>query len=142
LTLNGINGPGMSTIWWYNTAFGAFTMVGLDDETGIDQPVSSAAVGTQGGGRNCDDCYSAVPIPGDITMKFGTLNINASYTSSRNTRNHFCVNSNNHPLYFLSSSSSNPYCLSSYSTYNWLDGTRLRRTMVCKQCNHAKGKPS
>ncbi|HIO86098.1 MAG TPA: hypothetical protein EYN42_02170, partial [Candidatus Poseidoniales archaeon] len=39
LTLNGQNGPGMSTIWWYNTAFGAFTMVGLDDETGIDQPV-------------------------------------------------------------------------------------------------------
>jgi len=115
----GQNGPGMSTIWWYNAADGAFAVVGLDDETGIDQPVSGAAVGTQGGARNCDDCYSAVPIPGDITMKFGTLSVNASYTSSRNTRNHFCVNSNNHPLYFLSSSSSNPYCLYSYSTFRY-----------------------
>ena len=97
-----------------------FTMVCFtDDETGIDQPVSSAAVGTQGGARNCDDCYSAVPIPGDITMKFGTLSINASYTSSYYTRNYFCTNSNNHPLYFTSTSSSNPYCLYSYSTFRY-----------------------
>jgi len=119
LTLNGVNGPGMSTIWWYNAAAGAWTVVGLDDSTFIDQPVQGVSVGSLGGGRNCDDCYSAVQIPGDITMKFGTLNVNASYTSSRNTRNQFCVNSNNHPLYFLSSSSSNPYCLYSYSTWQY-----------------------
>ena len=119
LTMNGQNGPGMSTIWWYNSAQGAFTVVGLDDSTGIDEPVSGQSVGTQNGGRNCDDCYSAVPIPGDITMEFGTLDVNATYSSSSSTRNWFCVNSNNHPLYFMSSSSSNPYCLYSFSTYRY-----------------------
>ena len=119
MSMSGQHGPGMSTIWWYNAAEGAFTVVGLDDETGIDQRVSGQSVGTQGGGRNCDDCYSAVPIPGDITMKFGTLSVNATYTSSRNTRNYFCVNSNNHPLYFATTSSSNPYCLYSYTTYRY-----------------------
>jgi len=119
MTMNGVNGPGMSTIWFYNAAEGAFAVVGLDSSTGIDQPVAGTSVGTQGGGRNCDDCYSAVPIPGDITMKFGSLTINASFTSSTTTRNYFCTNSNNHPLYFASSSSSNPYCLYSYSTYRY-----------------------
>jgi len=118
-TMSVQNGPGMSTIWYYNVAAGSFAVVGLDDSTGIDQPVAGTSVGTQGGGRNCDDCYSAVPIPGDITMKFGSLTINASYTSSTTTRNYFCTNSNNHPLYFTSSSSSNPYCLYSYSTFRY-----------------------
>ena len=119
LSMSGTNGPGMSTIWWYNSAAGAFTVVGLDDTTGIDQPVAGTSVGTNGGGRNCDDCSSAVPIPGDITMKFGTLSINGTFSASSTTRNWFCVNSNNHPLYFQSSSSSSPYCLSTYTFYRY-----------------------
>ena len=121
LTMNARHGPQMSTIWYYNAAKGYFGMVGLGTSTGIPNPIAGTACSgsecTQGGGRNVDDGASAVKIPGDITMKFGQLNVNRTYTSSYYTRNWFCVNSNNHPFYFTSTSASNPYCLYSYTTY-------------------------
>ena len=123
LTMNAQNGPQMSTIWFYSASAGKFGMVGLGTSTGIDQSVSGtpcdSTTCTNGGGRDIDDGYSAVRIPGDITMKFGTLSVNATFTYSTSTRNWFCVNSNNHPLYFTSSNSNNPYCLYSYTTWQY-----------------------
>ncbi|MBO57396.1 MAG: hypothetical protein CMA77_00135, partial [Euryarchaeota archaeon] len=115
--MNSQNGPGMSTIWYFNTAMQKWGMIGLDTQTGIDKPVVGSVVGTQGGGRNCDDCYSAVPIPGDITMKFGTITVNGTYNTGG--WNWFCTNSNNHPMYFMRTSSTNPYCLYSYTTWQY-----------------------
>ena len=117
LNMNGQHGPQMSTIWYYNTQMQEWGMIGLDTQTGIDKPVVGPTVGTQGGARNCDDCYSAVPIPGDITMKFGTMTINGTWNTGG--KNWFCTNSNNHPLYFIRTSSSNPYCLYSYTTWQY-----------------------
>ncbi|RUA00561.1 MAG: hypothetical protein DSY88_10675 [Candidatus Poseidoniales archaeon] len=123
LTMNAQNGPQMSTIWYYSAADGKFGMVGLGTSSGIDVSVSGtpcdSTTCTQGGGRDVDDGYSAVRVPGDITMKFGTLSVNATFTSSTSTRNWFCVNSNNHPSYFTSSNSANPYCLYSYTTWQY-----------------------
>ncbi|HJM86870.1 MAG TPA: hypothetical protein QF433_01490, partial [Candidatus Thalassarchaeaceae archaeon] len=92
LNMNGQHGPQMSTIWYYNTQMQEWGMIGLDTQTGIDKPVVGPTVGTQGGARNCDDCYSAVPIPGDITMKFGTMTINGTWNTGG--KNWFCTNSN------------------------------------------------
>lgn len=123
LTMNAQNGPQMSTIWFYNAAKGKFGMVGLDTSSSIAESVSGtpcdSTTCTNGGGRDIDDGYSAVRVPGDITMKFGTLSVNASYTSSSSTRNWFCVNSNNHPMYFTSSNSNSPYCLYSWTTWQY-----------------------
>ncbi|MDP7043082.1 MAG: hypothetical protein QF807_03595, partial [Candidatus Thalassarchaeaceae archaeon] len=117
--MNSQHGPQMSTIWYWNTGMSEWGMIGLDSQTGIDKPVTGDGpdMETQGGGRDCDDCYSAVKIPGDITMKFGTMTINGTWNSGG--KNWFCVNSNNHPMYFLRTSSTNPYCLYSYTTWQY-----------------------
>ena len=120
LTLSADDGPGMNLIFLYDSTLNDWAMVGLGDETGIEQPLSSGTTATERSSYGYSKTF-LIDIPGDITGTFGKFDWNATYSSSK--ANWMCMNTNGF-VYFFRSTSSNPTCNGGYwyiysSSYRW-----------------------
>ena len=120
LSLSADDGPGMNLIFLYDSTLNDWAMVGLGDETGIEQPLTSGTTANQRSSYGYTKSF-LVDIPGDITGTFGKFDWNATYSSSKS--NWMCAGTNGF-VYFFRSTSSNPTCNAGYwyiysSSYRW-----------------------
>ena len=106
------DGPGMNLIFLYDSAKKKWAMVGLGDDTGIEEPLTSGTAPSVRSTYGPTKAY-LVDIPGGITGSAGEFEWNATYSTSR--ANWMCVGTNGW-FYFFRSTSSNPTCTSSYYT--------------------------
>lgn len=118
LSISADDGPGMNLVFLWDGD--EFAMVGIGDETGIDEPLAGGSSASQVSSYGYTQAYRYV-VPGDITGDFAGYSWNATYSSTG--QNVVCSGTNGW-THFLRSSSGSPSCSSGYyyvynANYKW-----------------------
>ena len=113
LSISADDGPGMNLVFLWDGD--EFAMVGIGDETSIEEPLAGGSTAAQVSTYGYSAAHRYV-IPGDITGNFAGYSWNATYSSTG--QNVVCTGTNGW-THFLRSSSGSPSCSSGYYyTYN------------------------
>ena len=118
LSISADDGPGMNLVFLWDGD--EFAMVGIGDETSIEEPLSGGSTASQVSTYGYTAAHRYV-VPGDITGDFAGYSWNATYSSTG--QNVVCTGTNGW-THFLRSSSGSPSCSSGYyyvynANYKW-----------------------
>ena len=113
LSISEDDGPGMNLIFWYDKALGKWGMVGLGDDTNIEQPLQGGTKATMSTSYAYTEAY-IIPVPSNFKGTMGKFDFSGTGSTAANW---MCVTTNG-VIYWFRSDKSNPECTSQESTFN------------------------